>query len=399
MGAHRGADVPTLVFSAAGLLSALALPFVRFRPNRIADGLPSTLVQAQPEAAAALALLWAAAGVIAVLRVSERARAWVAAVVSLLAPAAALLAAGSLAGHLAGANAMARVSLAAGFWLTMLASYAAFISASQRLDLHPLLLRRLLSIVIPVLLAALLWTGFLDPVSVMREFAVQKNVFFAETATHAALTGAAVLIGTVFGILVGVWALRSAFVRRVAFFILNIVQTIPSLALFGLLILPLAALSTRFPLLRDWGISGIGRAPALLALSFYAMLPIARNTYTALAQIPFALRDAGSGMGMTRGQLLARVEVPLALPLIMSGVRTAAVQSVGNAVVTALIGAGGLGVFIFQGLGQYASDMILLGTLPVIAMAVVTDILMGALVRVVTPRALRERGVAGEAAA
>jgi len=179
-------------------------------------------------------------------------------------------------------------------------------------------------------------------------------------------------------------------VRRIAFFDLNIVQTIPSLALFGLLIFPLAALSRRFPLLHEWGISGIGRAPAILALSFYAMLPIARNTFTALAQIPESLRDAGRGMGMTRRQLLARVEVPLALPLILAGVRTAAVQAVGNTVVAALIGAGGLGIFIFQGLGQYAADMILLGTLPVIAMAVIVDMLMGGLVRLLTPKPLRE---------
>ena len=184
--------------------------------------------------------------------------------------------------------------------------------------------------------------------------------------------------------------MRSTAIRGAAFFILNIVQTIPSLALFGLLILPLAALSRRFPLLHEWGISGIGRAPAIFALSFYAMLPIARNTYTALAQIPAALRDAGKGMGMTRGQLLVRVEVPLALPLIMAGVRTAAVQAIGNTVVAALIGAGGLGIFIFQGLGQYAADMILLGTLPVIAMAVIVDMLMGGVVRLLTPRPLRE---------
>jgi osmoprotectant transport system permease protein len=119
------------------------------------------------------------------------------------------------------------------------------------------------------------------------------------------------------------------------------------------------------------------------------MLPIARNTHTALDQIPQALREAGSGMGMTRMQLLARVEVPLALPVILAGVRTSAVQAVGNTVVTALIGAGGLGIFIFQGLGQFASDMILLGTLPVIAMAVVVDAAMAALVRLLTPRALR----------
>ena len=244
-----------------------------------------------------------------------------------------------------------------------------------------------------MILGALVFSGFLDAVSVMREWAVQRTVFLAETGNHLALAGSAVLIGCVLGILIGVASLRRATVRRVAFFVLNIVQTIPSLALFGLLILPLTALSHRFPLLHQWGISGIGRAPAILALSFYAMLPIARNTFTALSQIPAALREAGRGMGMTRGQLLSRVELPIALPLILAGVRTAAVQSVGNTVVTALIGAGGLGVFIFQGLGQYAADMILLGTLPVIAMAVVTDMIMGGLVRLITPKPLR-----GEAA-
>jgi osmoprotectant transport system permease protein len=224
----------------------------------------------------------------------------------------------------------------------------------------------------------------------MREWAVKKTVFLAEATTHLVLAGSAVLVGCLLGVLIGVLSLRHLLVRRVAFFILNIVQTIPSLALFGLLILPLSALSRRFPLLHEWGISGIGRAPAILALSFYAMLPIARNTFTALSQIPASLRDAGKGMGMTRGQLLARVEVPLALPLILAGVRTAAVQAVGNTVVAALIGAGGLGVFIFQGLGQYAADMILLGTLPVIAMAVIVDMLMGGLVRLLTPKPLRE---------
>jgi osmoprotectant transport system permease protein len=250
--------------------------------------------------------------------------------------------------------------------------------------------RRVLGFSVPVIVGALLFSGFLDAVSVMREWAVQKTVFLAETASHLILAGIAVLVGGVLGILIGVLSLRNVTVRRVGFFILNIVQTIPSLALFGLLILPLASLSRRFPFLHEWGISGIGRAPAIFALSFYAMLPIARNTFTALAQIPESLRDAGKGMGMTRGQLLTRVEVPLALPLILAGVRTAAVQAVGNTVVAALIGAGGLGVFIFQGLGQYAADMILLGTLPVIAMAVIIDMLMGGLVRLITPKPLRE---------
>jgi osmoprotectant transport system permease protein len=397
MGVHRaapisgsGADVPALLIAAAGILAACALPFVRVHPSRIADGIPRFLAQADPVAAAAIVLLWVFAGVAAVVRLDTRYRAHAAMLVSILVPGAALVTAAVIAGRLAGPDSIARVSVSTGFWVTMVAGYAAFVLASRKTRIRPVIFRHGLSLAVPALLAALLFSGVLNPVSVLREFAVQKQVFLAEAATHAALAGGAVLIGAVLGIAVGVLALRRALVKRVSFFVLNIVQTIPSLALFGLLILPLAALSSRFPVLRAWGISGIGRAPALIALSFYAMLPIARNTYTALAQIPFSLRDAGAGMGMTRGQLLSRVEVPLALPLILAGVRTAAVQAVGNTVVTALIGAGGLGVFIFQGLGQYASDMILLGTLPVIAMAVLTDMLLGGLVRVVTPKPLRE---------
>jgi osmoprotectant transport system permease protein len=387
-----GIDVPTLFFAAAGIAAAAALPFIRSRPNRIADGTTKLLADVGPAALVVLLVLWGTAGVAALARVAETFRSRLATVVSLAAPLCALVAAGVITAAIAGGNPVARVSLSAGFWATAIIGYASFLSASARAAFPGGLLRRVLGFSVPVILGALVFSGFFDAVSVMREWAVQKTVFLAETGNHLALAGCAVLIGCVLGIVIGVSSLRRVTVRRVAFFILNIVQTIPSLALFGLLILPLTALSHRFPLLHEWGISGIGRAPAILALSFYAMLPIARNTFTALSQIPTALREAGRGMGMTRGQMLSRVELPLALPLILAGVRTAAVQSVGNTVVTALIGAGGLGVFIFQGLGQYAADMILLGTLPVIAMAVVTDMLMGGLVRLLTPRPLRGEG-------
>jgi osmoprotectant transport system permease protein len=389
-----GIDVPTLFFAAAGIVAAAALPFVRARPNRIAEGVSILLGGAAPAEAAVLLALWGVAGVAAVVRMAQAARARLVVLASIAAPLCAIVAAGLVTSRLAGPDPIARISLSAGFWATAVLGYSSFLSASRKLPLETGLghglARRVLGFSVPVIAGALLFSGFLDSVSVMREWAVQKTVFFAETKSHLVLAGIAVLAGSLAGILIGVIALRSGAVRRASFFILNIVQTIPSLALFGLLILPLAALSNRFPILRAWGISGIGRAPALFALSFYAMLPIARNTYTALAQIPASLRDAGRGMGMTRGQLLARVEVPLALPLILAGVRTAAVQAIGNTVVAALIGAGGLGVFIFQGLGQYAADMILLGTLPVIAMAVIVDMLMGGVVRLITPRPLRE---------
>jgi osmoprotectant transport system permease protein len=384
-----GIDVPTLVFAAAGLIAIAALPFVRVRPNRIAEGAARLLTAADPAAAVFLLALWGAAGVAAILVRADRARARMVMLLSIAAPVAAVVAAGLVTSASAGGSTIARASLAAGFWTTSILGYASFLSSSSRAGLGQGVLRRVLGFSVPVIIGGLLFSGFLDAVSVMREWAVQKTVFLSETGNHLVLSGSAVLAGGVVGILVGVISRRSPGFRRLSFFVLNIVQTIPSLALFGLLILPLATLSRRFPILHEWGISGIGRAPAIIALSFYAMLPIARNTFTALSQIPASARDAGRGMGMTRGQLLGRVEIPLALPLILAGVRTATVQSIGNAVVTALIGAGGLGVFIFQGLGQYAADMILLGTLPVIAMAVAADQLLGGLVRLVTPRPLR----------
>jgi osmoprotectant transport system permease protein len=387
-----GIDVPTLVFAVAGIAVAAAFPFVRVRPNRIADGISRLLVEVSPAGAVSLVVLWGIAAAAAIIRIVQRARAMLVSLLSVATPICVVVAAGMVTARIGGTNPIMRVSLSAGFWATAILGYASFLSASRKLARAEGLLRHVFSFSVPILVGVLLVSGFLDSVSVMREWTIQKTVFFAEMRSHLILAGSAVLGGCVIGILLGALSVRHAIVRRVTFFVLNIVQTIPSLALFGLLIFPLAALSRRFPLLHEWGVSGIGRAPAILALCFYAMLPIARNTFTALAQIPEALREAGMGMGMTRRQLFARVEVPLALPLILAGVRTAAVQAVGNTVVAALIGAGGLGIFIFQGLGQYATDMILLGTIPVIAMAVIVDMLMGGLVLLLTPRALREAG-------
>ena len=170
-------------------------------------------------------------------------------------------------------------------------------------------------------------------------------------------------------------------------------ETIPSLALFGLIIAPLSALSFAYPALRDIGIRGVGAAPALIALVLYSLLPIVHNTFAGVRQVGPAALDAGRGMGMSPRQLSWRVEYPLALPLIGEGVRTATVQSVGNTAVAALIGAGGLGHFIFQGLGQAAPDLILLGALAVIALALAIDVIARSLIHALTPKALRtERG-------
>ena len=138
---------------------------------------------------------------------------------------------------------------------------------------------------------------------------------------------------------------------------------------------PLALLATSFPTLGRAGISGVGLAPAVIALTLYGLLPVVRGTLAGMQQVPSAMVQAARALGLTRFQILISVELPLALPVLLGGVRTAAVSSVGLAAVTALIGAGGLGSILFEGLFANAQDVVLLGVLPIIALGVLVDAL------------------------
>ena len=234
----------------------------------------------------------------------------------------------------------------------------------------------------------LLLTGWLNNLSIVQEFIGREERFVQELLQHVFLFGGSVAVGTLIGIPLGIWAARSKRAERPVFFITNITQTIPSLALFGLLIAPLSALSFAFPVLREFGIRGVGATPAIIALIIYSLLPIVRNTFVSLRQVDPSVIDAGLGMGMSRPQIFRRLEVPLAAPLVLEGVRTASVQAVGNTAIAALIGAGGLGWFIFQGLGQAASDLIILGAIPIILLALAVDAVMRIFIRLATPKGL-----------
>ena len=142
------------------------------------------------------------------------------------------------------------------------------------------------------------------------------------------------------------------------------------------MIVPLSALAAAVPPLAALGVAGIGPAPAIIALILYALLPIVRNTVAGIAGVDPAVVDAARGMGMTRRQLFLQVQLPLASPLLLAGLRIVTVQTIGLAVVAALIGAGGLGTLVFAGLGQYAADLVLLGALPTIALALAADFLL-----------------------
>jgi osmoprotectant transport system permease protein len=232
----------------------------------------------------------------------------------------------------------------------------------------------------------LLAMGWFDHISILREFDANRQRFLQEALQHIRVFGISVAAASIIGIPLGVWATRNAIAEKPVFFITNIMQTVPSLALFGILIAPLSALSFAYPWLRDLGIRGVGVAPAIIALTIYSLLPVVRNTYVGIRSVDAAAIDAGAGMGMSRWQIFRRVELPLAAPLALEGIRTASVQAVGLTAVAALIGAGGLGWFVFRGIGQAAPDLIILGAIPIIVLALLVDGIMRAIVRAGTPK-------------
>src|SRR6185295_12962857 len=181
-------------------------------------------------------------------------------------------------------------------------------------------------------------------------------------------TGAAAVVG----IPVGIVLTRRASLAKPVLAIANMLQTIPSLALFGFLI----------PVLGSYG---IGRVPAIIALFLYSLLPIIRNTFTGISGVDPAVREAARGMGMTDWQMLIQVELPLALNVIVAGVRVATVISIGTATIVAAIGAGGLGTYIFRGLRTVDRTLILAGAVPAAIMALGADFALGSLERLLSP--------------
>jgi osmoprotectant transport system permease protein len=180
---------------------------------------------------------------------------------------------------------------------------------------------------------------------------------------HLWLVGFAVLIAVAIAVPVGIGATRRDRLRRVAVGFTNIAQTIPSLALFGFLI-PLPF------------IGGIGKRTAIVALILYALLPILRNTIVGIMGVDAAVRESAVAMGLTPAQLLWQVELPLAAPTIMAGVRIATVATIGTATIAAAIGGGGLGTFIFRGIAMVDTATLLAGAIPAAALAIAADELL-----------------------
>jgi len=205
------------------------------------------------------------------------------------------------------------------------------------------------------------------------QFMLQNHAEVAElTFEHLWLVGVSTVLAVVVGIPLGVMITRWPWLNKPVLGSANIVQTIPSLALFGFL-LPAPWIGARADRL------------AILALTLYALLPLIRSTYAGIKGVDPAVVEAGRGMGLTDGQLLFQVELPLALGVIIAGIRVAAVVSVGLATIAAAIGAGGLGEYIFRGLAMVNNTVILAGAIPAAAIALLADFSLGWLERKLRP--------------
>jgi osmoprotectant transport system permease protein len=202
------------------------------------------------------------------------------------------------------------------------------------------------------------------------EFLIQHRIEIATlTLEHLRLVLWSLGFSLLIGMPLGVFLTRHPKLSAGVLGLTNVIQTIPSLALFGLL-LPLPWIGVRADRL------------SIAALALYALLPIVRNTYTGISGVDPTVLEVATGMGLTPGQVLWHVELPLATPVILGGVRVAAVITIGVATIAAAIGAGGLGEFIFRGLAMVDNNVILAGAIPAAIMALVADGLIGLLQRV-----------------
>ncbi|MFC4766249.1 ABC transporter permease [Effusibacillus consociatus] len=209
------------------------------------------------------------------------------------------------------------------------------------------------------------------------------NELLHMTLAHIQLVGLAVGVAILFGVPFGIYITQKETLANLVLAVAGIIMTIPSIALFGIMIPILSIIN-----------QGIGFLPAFLALILYSQLPIIRNTYVAIKNVDPNIRDAAIGMGMTIWERLYKVEIPLALPIIMAGIRMAVVLTIGIGAIAAYIGAGGLGVYIARGISTSYETMVQVGAVAVSILAIASDFLLGQIQKRLSPEGAKVSKVA-----
>lgn len=231
----------------------------------------------------------------------------------------------------------------------------------------------ILIIILVVLIGATIWMTAMKDVGIFKLAPAQKVL--STLLRHLQIVAVAELIAIAVGVPIGFFSTRRSlrFISPVFIGIANIGQTIPTLAFIGI----------------AGALLGMGYKAAVVALFVYATLPIIRNTYAGINSIDPAIREAAAGMGMSKMQITYRIELPLAQPVIIAGIRTSTVLNVGTAAVAGMIGAGGLGELIVTGIAVRVTEMVIQGAAPTAALAIILDALLRELERALTPRGLR----------
>lgn len=364
------------VLAGVGALVLVALPLLSASPNRLLSGKGVALwsVAAQVGWAALLPLL--SLFISMVLAGSGwLARRWqrVALGAGLLSAAVALLSLAALVGGFAKVadaqtEGLGRTTLGSGFWLFALVLW---LTANELMrQLHWQAVQRTAAwSLLAVGIGALGMSGSLDALSTVKEYSARADDFWRAWGQHLHIMAYTVALTLGVGLPLGVYLQRTPRWSQRFFVLLSGVQTIPSIALFSVLMALLAALGKAWPLLPKLGLHGVGMAPAVLALCAYALLPLVRSVVAGLQQVPRAIHESAQAMGLSARQTLWQVELPLALPLVVSGVKVMVIQTIGLTAVAALIGAGGLGSLMFEGLFSSAMDLVVLAVFPIVAMA------------------------------
>jgi osmoprotectant transport system permease protein len=379
--ARRGAiDRLGALLTLGGVAALLFLPFVVFKANRILPGDARSLWQILPSwAVLAFYTIMVLVAATALGVGSARIRL----AVSMIGVAALALTIGAAGDALTPlGNMVVRVSPGTGFWVLLVCLGLMSTDAITRLRPGPGI-RVLFLALFAAVAGAAFASGMLDHLSVIREYEVNASRFALEARHHVLMALGSVAAAIIVAVPAGILCHRVPRLRAGTLGTLNLIQTIPSIALFGILMVPLGALAAAAPFVTEMGIRGIGAAPAVLALFLYSLLPVVANTIVGLARVSPSTVDAARGMGLTNWQILTDIELVLAFPVILTGIRIVLVQNIGLVTVAALIGAGGFGVFVFQGINQTAIDLVLLGALPTVALAFSCALLLDALVEAI----------------
>lgn len=262
---------------------------------------------------------------------------------------------------------LSRVSPGYSFWVFEVALLVLLKRLFTRTDNLKIKLPMLIFVASALLVP--MFAGSLSKISVAKEYFNNAEIFKNELKRHIFLSSGSVLIAILTGVPAGWFATKNQSFYSYFFRFLNLIQVIPTLSLIGFLMIPLSWIGDRFYLAKLIGLRGVGWGPALIVLTLYAIYPIARNTAAAISSIASEYTEVAFGIGLSAPRVFFEIELPLVASVVLAGVRVALVQASAGTILAALLGGGGLGVFIFLGMAQTAQDLVLLGLLPIIALS------------------------------